>query len=168
MIRSFESKTPKVAPSAFVSEFAYVVGDVEIGEDCSIWPGAIIRGDFAPIRIGKGTQIEDGCIVHTGTPLTIGDHVHFGHGVVIHCCHIGNNVLVGNNATLLDDAEIGDACVIAAGALVQRNAQIPARSFVVGVPGKVKGQPSEKMIIGLEKGVTVYTELARRYKAAGL
>ena len=168
MIRSFEGKTPKVAPSAFVSEFAYVVGDVEIGEDCSVWPGAIIRGDLAPIRIGNGTQIEDGCIVHTGTPLTIGDHVHFGHGVVIHCRRIGNNVLVGNNATLLDDAEIGDTCVIAAGALVQQNAQIPAHSFVVGVPGKIKGQPSEKMMVGLEKGVTVYTELARRYKSAGL
>jgi len=168
MIRSFDGKTPKVAPSAFVSEFAYVVGDVEIGEDCSVWPGAILRGDMAPIRIGNGTQIEDGCIVHTGVPMTIGNHVHFGHGVVIHCRRIGNNVLVGNNATLLDDAEIGDTCVIAAGALVPQNARIPARSFVVGVPGKIKGQPSEKMIAGLEKGVTVYTELARRYKAQGL
>ncbi len=168
MIRSFEGKTPKIAPSAFVSEFAYVVGDVEIGEDSSVWPGAIIRGDFAPIRIGKGTQIEDGCIVHTGTPLTIGDSVHFGHGVVIHCRHVGNNCLIGNNAVLLDDADIGDTCVVAAGTVVPQNAQIPARSFVAGVPGKIKGQPSEKMIAGLEKGVTTYQNLAKRYKAAGL
>jgi carbonic anhydrase/acetyltransferase-like protein (isoleucine patch superfamily) len=168
MIRSFDGKTPRVAPSAFVSEFAYVVGDVEIGEDSSVWPGAVLRGDLAPIRIGKGTQIEDGCIVHTGIPMNIGDHVHCGHSVVIHCRRIGNNVLVGNNATLLDDAEIGDGCFIAAGALVQANAKIPDHSFVVGVPGKIKGEPPAKLMSGLDKGVNVYTQLARRYKEQGL
>ena len=83
MIRSFRGKTPRIADSAFVSEVAYVVGDVEIGEDSSVWPGAIIRGDFAPIRIGRNTHVEDNTLVHSGEPLTIGDNVLVGHGVVV-------------------------------------------------------------------------------------
>src|SRR4030042_1424608 len=97
MIRAFDGKTPKIADSAFVSEAAYVVGDVEIGENSGVWPGAVIRGDFGSIKIGSNTQVEDNSVIHTGTKMEIGDHVTIGHNVVVHCLKIGNHVLVGNN-----------------------------------------------------------------------
>lgn len=168
MIRSFKGKTPRIASTAYVSEAAYVIGDVEIGENSSIWPGAIIRADVAPIKIGDNSQIEDNCVVHTGNPLIIGDSVHVGHNVVIHCSRIGNNVLVGNSATLLDDAEIGDSCVIAAGSLVREGVNIPSGSFVSGMPGQVKGTVKQEQMDRIEYGVKFYVELAREYKQQGL
>ena len=120
-MKSFNGKTPRIAESAFVSEAAYVVGNVEIGENSSVWPGAVIRGDFGSIKIGNNTTVEDGCVIHAGSPetimknLTIGDNVHIGHGAVINCQRIGNKVLIGMNATLLHDAEIGSQCIIGAG-----------------------------------------------------
>jgi len=168
MIKGFGHKTPKVAESAFVSEAAYVIGDVEIGENSSVWPGTVIRGDFARIVIGKNTQIEDNCVVHTGKPMIIGDNVHIGHGVVVHCHRIGNNVLVGNNATLLDDAEVGDFCIISAHTLVSQGMKIPDRSFVAGVPAEVKGEVTAEQIARIEMGVLIYVKLAREYKEQGL
>lgn len=168
MIRSFGGKTPKIADSAFVSEAAYVIGDVEIGENSGIWPGAIVRGDFAPIRIGANTMIEDGCVVHTGTALEIGDNVLIGHGVVVHGSVIGSNTLIGNNATILDGAQIGSFCVIGAGCLVTQGMQIPDGSFVVGVPAEIRGQISPERRSGLARGPGSYTELARRYREQGL
>lgn len=168
MIREFNGKKPRIAKSAYVNETAYIIGDVEIGESCSVWPGAVIRGDFAPIRIGKNTHVEDNCIVHTGTPLTIGDEVQIGHGAVIHCSKIGNRVLIGNNATILDDAEIGDCCIIGANCLVSEGMKIPSRSFVVGVPAEVKGEISTEQLTRVEKGITDYLELTKEYKQQGL
>ncbi len=136
MIRSFGGKTPSIADSAFVSEAAYVVGDVEIGENSSVWPGTVIRGDGGKIRIGKNTNIQDNSVVHGS--VTIGDNVHVGHGAVINCRSIGNNVLIGMNATLLHEAEIGNWCIIGAGCLVSQGMKIPDKSFVVGVPAQVK------------------------------
>jgi carbonic anhydrase/acetyltransferase-like protein (isoleucine patch superfamily) len=168
MIRSFGGKRPQVAESAFVSEWAYVIGDVEIGENSSIWPGAVIRGDIAKIIIGKNTQIEDNCVVHTGTPMTIGENVHIGHSAVIHGHKIGNNVLIGNNATILDNAEVGDFCIIGANAMVSQGAKIPDRSFVAGVPAEVKGEVSAEQIARIEIGVSIYVKLAGEYKEQGL
>ena len=113
MIRDFNGKSPKIAPSAFVSETAYIIGDVEIGENSNIWPGAVIRADFGKTTIGHNTLIEDNCVVHSGTDVTIGNGVIIGHGAVIHCRRIGNNVLVGNNASILDGAEIGNSASLA-------------------------------------------------------
>ena len=168
MIKPFNGKMPRIAPSAYVSEAACIIGDVEIGENSSVWPGAVIRGDFASIKIGRNTQIEDNSIVHTGTPLTIGDGVHIGHGAVIHCSRIGNKVLIGNNATILDDAEIGDCCIIGANSLVSEGMKIPSRSFAVGVPAEVKKEISTEQLARLEKGVSLYLELTREYKEQGL
>ena len=164
MIRSFDGKTPKVAGSAFVSEAAYVIGDVEIGEDSGIWPGAVVRGDFASIKIGRNTMIEDNCVVHGAIPMEIGDNVLVGHSVVVHGKKIGNGTLVGNNATILDNAEIGSSCIIGAGCLVSQGMKIPDNSLVVGVPGKIKGQISPEQQKRLEMGPQAYVELARRYK----
>ena len=174
MLKSFNSKTPKIAESAFVNEAAYVVGDVEIGENSSVWPGAVIRGDLGSIRIGKNTDVEDACVIHSGSPsapienVTIGDNVHIGHGAVIHCRSIGNNVLIGMNATILHDVEIGNFCVIGAGCLVSQAMRIPDNSFVAGVPGKIKGEVSPQQLWWVREGSRVYSELARQYKEQGL
>jgi carbonic anhydrase/acetyltransferase-like protein (isoleucine patch superfamily) len=168
MIRSFEGKTPRIAPSAFVSEAAYVVGDVEIGEGSGVWPGAVIRGDFATIKIGRSTMVEDNTVVHSGSLVEIGDYVIIGHSVVVHCRRIGNNCLIGNNATLLEDAVVGDLCIVAAGAVVGSGKAIPEGSLVVGVPGRVSGRVSAEQRHRLEQGSSVYLDLARRYKAQGL
>src|SRR5512135_3563500 len=98
MIRGFDGKAPRIAPSAFISEAAYVVGDVEIGEGSGAWPGAVIRGDFATIKIGRNTMVEDSTVVHSGGMIEIGDNVIIGHDVVVHCRRIGSNCLIGNNA----------------------------------------------------------------------
>jgi len=168
MIRSFNGKTPNIADSAFVSEIAYVIGDVEIGEDSGIWPGVIIRGDFAGIKIGCNSEIEDNSVLHTGIPMQVGDNVIIGHGVVMHGKKIGNNTLIGNNATILDDAEIGDYCVIGAGCLVSPGMKIPDRSFVAGVPGKIRGEASPQQLWWVEDGHKAYAKLVKQYKEQGL
>jgi len=164
MIRSFEGKTPKIAKSAFVSEAAYVIGDVEVGENSGIWPGAIVRGDFAKITIGANTMIEDGCIVHCGSPMEIGDNVLIGHSVVVHGSKIGSNTLIGNNATILDGAQIGCFCMIGAGCLVSQDMLIPDNSFVVGVPAKIRGRVPAERRERLLAGPQAYVELMKRYK----
>lgn len=171
MIRSFNGKTPKVADSAFVSEAAYVIGDVEIGEGSGIFPGAVIRADFASIKIGRNTMIEDNSVIHSGGPVEIGDNVTIGHSVVVHCSRIGNNNLIGNNATVLDDAEIGSFCIIGAGCLVSQGMKIPDNSFVVGIPAEIKGQvPTERWQRRRSRRGSGggYSDLVRQYKEQGL
>jgi carbonic anhydrase/acetyltransferase-like protein (isoleucine patch superfamily) len=140
MIKPFNGKTPKVAESAWVAESACVIGDVEIGEDCCIFPGVVIRGDFTSIKIGNNSDIEDNSVLHVKSSIEIGENVVIGHNVVVHCRKIGNNTIIGNNATVLEGAEVGERCVIAAGAVVTPNSVIPEESFVTGVPAKVKGK----------------------------
>lgn len=168
MIRSFRGKTPTVAESAFVSEAAYVIGDVEIGEESSIWPGAIIRGDFTPIKIGNNSQVVDGSIIHSGENLQIGDNVHIGHGVVVHCRWIGNNVLIGNNATLLEDVEIGIAASSPPIPWYAEGRAYQIGAFFSGNPAKARGDVTEEQLKSMELGVSTYTELAREYKREGL
>lgn len=174
MLRSFDGKTPRIAPSAFISEAAYVVGDVEVGENSSVWPGAVIRGDVGKIVIGNNTAIEDNCVIHSGSPssksgdVIIGNEVHVGHGAVINGRKIGNNVLIGMNATVLHDVEIGDSCIIAAGCLIRQGIRVPDGSFVAGVPGEIKGVPSPRHSFWINEAPRSYAELASRYKAQGL
>jgi carbonic anhydrase/acetyltransferase-like protein (isoleucine patch superfamily) len=131
MIRSLNGKTPIIAKSAFISETAYIVGDVEIGENTSVWPGAVIRGDFGKITIGRNTAIEDNVVVHCGSSTSpdgdvdIGNDVIIGHGAVLNCRRVGNNILIGINAAILHDAEIGDNSVIAAGCVVGNGMKVP-------------------------------------------
>lgn len=172
MIKSFNGKSPRIAASAFVSETAYIVGDVEIGENSSVWPGAVIRGDTGKVVIGKYTAIEDNCVVHSGIKgegdTFIGDMCNIAHGVVIHGKKIGSHVLVGINATVLHGAEIGDHCLIGAGCVVSERMKIPDNSFVVGVPGKIKGKVSEAQLFWLDQVPLEYAEFAKQYKEAGL
>ncbi len=172
MIRSLNGKAPKIAVSAFVSEAAYIVGDVEIGENSSVWPGAVIRGDFGKIKIGKNTAVEDNCVIHSGSPsgvgdTVIGDNVVIGHGAVLNCHRIGNSVLIGMNATILHDVEIGDFCVVAAGCLVKQGMKIPDMSFVAGVPGEIKREASAEQLWWTQHNPEVYPKLAEKYKEQG-
>ena len=167
MIRSFDGKTPRIHPTAFISEACYIVGDVEIGENSSVWPGAVIRGDFGKITIGRNTAIQDSCVVHTDDYLDIGDNVLVTHGAVIHGQRVGNNVLLGVNAVILESAEVGDYCLIGAGAVVLSNARIPAESLVIGVPGQVRPLSSENRK-RLEAPTANYVRNAQAHKQAGL
>jgi carbonic anhydrase/acetyltransferase-like protein (isoleucine patch superfamily) len=164
MIQSFEDKIPKIAESAYVHEMSCIIGDVEIGEDSVVFPGAIIRGDLGHIKIGHNTAIEDNTVVHSGADMEIGDYVTIGHSVVVHGTKIGNNCLIGNNATVLDNSKIGNFCVIAAGCVVSPRAEIPDNSMVVGVPGVIKGQVSEAMRQLLQNGYQFHDRLIKRYK----
>ncbi len=167
MIRSFDGKTPRIAPSAIVSERATVIGDVVIGEGSGVWPGAVIRADFGPIVIGANTMIEDNCVIHSGLPRVIGDDNIIGHGVVVHGGRIGSNNLIGNHATILDSSDIGDFCLIAAGCLVRTNMIVPDGSFVVGIPAQIKGEISSVQRRRLEGGSGSYRSLVKQYKAEG-
>ncbi|MFQ5860525.1 MAG: gamma carbonic anhydrase family protein [Dehalococcoidia bacterium] len=168
MIRSWRGKRPKIHPTAFISEFAYVVGDVEIGENSSVWPGTVIRGDTGKIVIGRNTNIQDSSVVHTDVEAWIGDNVTLGHGVICHAHRIGNNCLIGNNATLNDPAEIGDNCIVAANAVVLEGSKIPPNSFVAGIPAQVRGQIDERRMQLITQPAEHYVEKARLYREEGL
>jgi len=137
---SFMGKSPEIDAEAFVAPGAVVLGDVKIGKYASIWPGAVLRGDVSFIEIGDYSNVQDIACIHvdTGGPCVIGRFVTFGHGAVVHACEIGDNVLIGMNATVLSGAKIGSGSLIAAGAVVLENAVIPPNSLVAGVPAKVK------------------------------
>ena len=180
MLESFDGRGPKVAESAFVHPSAWVRGEVEIGEYSIIWPGATITGDWGAIRIGRCTIIEDNCAIHVATHedwerkvrglFEIGDNVTVGHGAVLHGRRIGNRVMIGMNATILQNVVIGDECVIAAGAVLTEGLEVPSRSFVAGVPAKIKGglRPSHAYWVGegYEANDAFYVEYIRKLRGA--
>jgi carbonic anhydrase/acetyltransferase-like protein (isoleucine patch superfamily) len=141
VLRPYRGTSPRVHSTAFVDASAQVIGDVEIGEESSVWMCAVIRGDVHWIRVGKRTSIQDGTIVHamTGThPTTIGDNVTIGHAAVIHGCTIEDQCLIGMGAILLNGAQVGAGSIVAAGTLLVEGQKVPPRSLVMGIPGKVK------------------------------
>jgi carbonic anhydrase/acetyltransferase-like protein (isoleucine patch superfamily) len=168
MIRPFNGKSPRIDPSAWVSESAYVIGDVEIGADSSVWPGAVVRADFSSIRVGRNTHIEDNSVLHATKPMVIGDNVTIGHGVVVHAATIGNSVLLANSSVILDEAEIEDFCVVSSGSVVQPRMKIPSMSFVEGVPGEIKGQLRPNQVERVRNGGPHHTRMAAQYRAQGL
>jgi carbonic anhydrase/acetyltransferase-like protein (isoleucine patch superfamily) len=179
LIRSFDGHTPKIAESAFVSETAYVVGDVEIGENTGVWPGAVIRGDLGTIKIGSNTQVEDNCVLHVAGKLDIGDNVIIGHAVVVHCRSIGNDAFIGSNCTLLDDAEIGNKCMIGAHSMVSGGQKIPDDSFLVGTPAQIRKESASAVrkrwhdhrvqaVIEEGKTMVTYAQIMRKFKESGL
>ena len=172
MIRALGDKVPKIAGSAFISEAAYIVGDVVIGERCAAFPGAVVRADYGPIRVGDDVLIEDNVVLH-GDPkgLEIGNSVTLGHGAVVNSRRIGNHVLIGMNATVLHDSEIGDRCIIAAGAVVGEGMMVPDRSFVTGVPGRIRGKVTQEQLWWVDRDPEMYAAWLRmieQYKREGL
>ena len=139
MFASVCGKTPCDEGAAFVADTAVVVGDVTLKPGCTVWYGAVIRGDEGPIVIGENANVQDNAVLHTGPQLdiTLGRGVSVGHGAILHGCTVGDGCLIGMGATLLDGCVIGEGSIVAAGALVPRGKVIPPRSLVMGVPGKV-------------------------------
>ncbi|RLF41104.1 MAG: gamma carbonic anhydrase family protein [Thermoplasmata archaeon] len=158
-------KRPKIDPSCYVDKSAVIIGDVTLEKDCSVWPYAVIRGDENKIVIREGTNIQDGCVIHTDDKhgVEIGKNVSIGHGAIVHGAKIGDNCLIGMHATILSGAKIGKGCLIGANTLVLEDTEIPDHSLVVGVPGKVIRQDPE-MEEKIIENAKVYIELAKEHK----
>jgi carbonic anhydrase/acetyltransferase-like protein (isoleucine patch superfamily) len=168
MLRTWNGKTPKVHPDAFVSEAAYVIGDVEIGFGSSVWPGTVIRGDSGKIVIGRNTCIQDNSTVHAdGRGSQIGDNVVMGHNVLCHADKVGDNAALGNGAVVSGSTIIGEGAVIAAGAVVIDGAEVPDKTMMVGIPATAKGPVSEKVAERFKFTAEHYANLASQYKAQG-
>ena len=154
MLRPYRGTSPRVHPTAFVDASAQVIGDVEIGEESSVWMCAVIRGDVHWIKVGKRTSIQDGTIVHamTGThPTSIGDNVTIGHAAVVHGCTVENQCLIGMGAILLNGSHVGAGSIVAAGALLVEGQKVPPRSLVMGSPGKVKRLLTQAEVADIQK-----------------
>lgn len=167
MIKPFLETLPKIHPTVFVADNAFVIGDVEIGKDSSIWFGSVIRGDVNYIRIGARTNIQDQSIIHvnTGThPTILEDEITVGHRVTLHGCYVESGCLVGIGAIVLDGARIGKNSLIAAGSLVTPNTQIPPASLVMGAPAKVKRALTDKELEDMTENWQHYVELKNQYK----
>lgn len=141
MLRQYKGATPRVHATAYVDDSAQVIGDVEIGEESSVWMNVVIRGDVHRIRIGRRSNIQDGSVVHVMRnthPTTIGDDVTVGHAAIVHGCTLADRILVGMGAILLNGANVGSDTIIAAGSLITERTTIPPRSLVMGRPASVK------------------------------
>ncbi len=159
---------PDIHPSVYVAPTAFVVGDVTVGRDSSLWPGASIRGDMGAIRIGQGSSIQDSCTLHVqpGGRVEVGDLVTVGHGVVLHGCSIGDCTVVGMNSTVLDGAKVGRKCIVAAGAVVKSGLVVPDNSMVVGFSEIKEGRVMDANWNWV--GAILYIALARQYKKGGM
>ena len=157
---------PEVAPSAWVAPGAYVVGKVELGEESSVWYGAVLRGDTEPIAVGARTNIQDGCVLHAdpGFPAIVGDDCVVGHNAIVHGCEIENGCLIGMGATILNGAKIGEGSIVAAGALIPEGKEYPPHSLIVGVPAKRVKDVSEEQTADIARGVRTYVERAAAHR----
>ena len=142
MILTYAGRVPRVASSAYIAPSADLVGEVEIGENASVWFASVLRGDIEAIRVGANSNIQDGSIVHTmlGSPTTVGDWVTVGHRAVLHGCTVESHCLIGMGAVLLNDVKVGEGSIIAAGALVPQGTVVPPRSLYMGFPAKFQRQ----------------------------
>ena len=166
MIRAFQGTLPVIPKSVFVEDTAVVIGDVVMGEDCSIWFHAVVRGDVNYIRIGDRTNVQDLCMLHVTHdthPLVIGSDVTIGHHVVLHGCTVKDRVLIGMGAIIMDGAVIGEDCVVGAGALVTEETIVPPKSLILGSPAKVKRPVSQKELAWIKESAQNYIKYARQY-----
>ena len=166
MIRTFQGIKPTVPKSCFIEETAVVIGDVVMGEACSVWFNAVIRGDVNYIRIGNRTNVQDLCMLHVTHdthPLVIGSEVTIGHHVVLHGCTIQDRVLVGMGAIIMDGAVIGEDSVVGAGALVVEGTIVPPKSLVLGSPAKVKRSVTAKELAWVKDSAENYVQYASQY-----
>lgn len=152
-LATYLSKKPALGEGVFIAPSATVVGDVRLGDGCSVWYGSVLRGDINFISIGEGTNLQDGVIGHLADdlPLEVGKYVTVGHGAVIHACVIEDECLIGMNATVLDGARIGRQSIVAAGTVVPQGMQVPEGSLVAGVPAATRRTLSPERRLGLRK-----------------
>lgn len=169
---TYNGKSPRVHPTAFLAPTAVLIGDVTIGPEASVWFGAVLRGDDPDhgIVVGAGSSVQDNCVVHVGAwgPTLIGEHVTVGHGAKFESCTLGDRTVVGMNAVILQNAVVGEECVLAANTVVLEGARIPPRSVVAGVPGTVKKSLDGSAAEWIARGGRHYVSLSRAYLAAGI
>ena len=166
---AFKGQRPTLSPGAWVAPSADVIGDVVLGEDVGVWFGAVIRGDNTVITIGARSNIQEGAMLHSDphAPLTVGEDCTIGHHAILHGCTIGNRVLIGMGATVLNNAVIPDDCIVGANALVTEGKTFPTGSLIVGSPARAVRELDERAIAGLKVSAAHYVENARA-AAAGL
>jgi len=171
-IRQFNNLMPSFGKRVYVDEQASIIGNVVVADDASIWPGVVIRGDVAPIRIGAGTNIQDGAILHgthagpysgDGFPLSIGDYVTIGHGAVVHACTVGNHCLIGIGAIVMDGAVVPDNVILGAGGLVATGKQLESGFLYVGAPARKIRELTSQELDFLEYSAKQYINLKNSY-----
>mgnify|MGYP001596575940 FL=1 len=167
-IFSFDGFVPVVHESAFVHPNATVVGNVVIGRDVYVGPGAVIRGDWGGVEIADGCNVQEGCVIHMfpGVTVRLEESAHIGHGAVVHGAHIGRNALIGMNAVVMDRADIGDESIVGALCFVPAEMQVPARSVVVGNPAKIVRQVSDEMLEWKTDGTELYQALPSKLRSS--
>ncbi len=155
---SFRGLTPQIPASTYVAETASVIGRVVLGEDTSVWPGAVIRADSEPIVIGEGSNVQDNAVLHVdpGVPMSIGRRVTVGHQVMLHGCTIGDGALIGIQAIVLNHAVIGESSLVAAGSIVTERKSFPPRSLIMGAPAKVVRELTDEDIAMLQRAAETY------------
>ena len=166
MIKPFNSIDPQIHSTAYISADAIIIGDVEIGEDSSVWFGSIIRGDVNFIRIGARTNIQDGTIIHVSSKThstVLENEITVGHRVTLHGCHVESSSLIGIGAILLDGVRVGRNSLVAAGSLLTPGTQIPSNSLVMGSPAKVKRELTDDELAYLQRSWRNYVELKKHY-----
>lgn len=165
-IYELDGVAPRMADSAWVADSAQVMGNVVLGENSSVWFGAVLRGDTETITLGEGSNIQDGSVMHAdvGFPLSVGRHVTVGHQVMLHGCTIGDESLIGIGATVLNGAKIGRNCLVGAGSLVTEGKEFPDGSMIIGSPAKVVRSLTPEQIEGLRRSAGHYIDNAMRYR----
>ena len=169
-IGSYQGISPRLHPTVLVLEGATIIGDVEMGEGSSVWPGTVVRGDVCHVRVGARTNLQDGVVVHVTTdvhPTIIGDDVTVGHRAVLHGCTIKDRCLIGIGAIVLDGAVVGPDAMIGAGALVTPGTVLPPGTLVLGSPARVRRELTDEEKAGIRESAARYVELAARYRAEG-
>lgn len=169
-IETFEAKTPRIHPSAFLHPSALLIGDVEVNAEASIWPGCVLRGDAGPLRVGARTSIQDLTVLHATTgksQTSVGAECTVGHRVVLHGCRIGDRCLVGMGSVVMDNVEIGDDSFVAAGSLVPPGKIFPPRSFILGSPGKRLRDVTDEELAAIAQSWRGYVALVGRYPPRG-
>ncbi|GFR36903.1 gamma carbonic anhydrase family protein [Insulibacter thermoxylanivorax] len=167
MTHKYQGVEPKLHPSVYLAPGAQVIGDVSIGEDSSVWFNAVLRGDVAPIIIGRRSNVQDLAVGHTdeNQPLIIEDGVTIGHAAIVHGCTIRRGALIGMGAVILNGAEIGEYAMIGAGAVVTEGTVIPPRSLALGVPAKVVRQLNEEDLKHMKNNAANYVRKGKQYRA---
>ncbi|MES2973587.1 MAG: gamma carbonic anhydrase family protein [Pseudomonadota bacterium] len=168
-IYELDGVSPRLGQGAWVADSGQVMGNVEMGENASVWFGAVVRGDTEIIRIGRNSNIQDNAVLHADvdSPLTIGDNVTVGHQVMLHGCTVGDNSLIGIQAVVLNNARIGRNCIVGAGSVVTEGKEFPDNSLIIGAPAKVVRTLDDAAAARLRQSAAHYVENSRRY-AKGL
>jgi carbonic anhydrase/acetyltransferase-like protein (isoleucine patch superfamily) len=168
VIRPYRDRQPKLGAGAWVDVSAQVIGDVELGEDASVWMNTVVRGDVNRIRIGARTNVQDNCVLHVTArhPTVLDDEVTVGHSVTLHGCTVGRLCLLGVGAVVLNGAVIGEESIVAAGALVPEGMVVPPRSVVMGAPARIRREVSEEERAGLRRYAENYVRYKEDYRQA--